>query len=105
MEKYFLGVNTPVFLYSCANLCSILGETAVVCVLSKFFGFCFAPIVPPTSRPSSAFLVHGLDVLEIVMWQVLCLSRLLYEEGVVGISGRMLLRLEESVEVPEGRLH
>lgn len=37
MEKYFLGVKVPVRVYSCPSAYSILADTAVVCVRSRFF--------------------------------------------------------------------
>mmetsp|Transcript_66677 Transcript_66677/g.168137 ORF Transcript_66677/g.168137 Transcript_66677/m.168137 type:complete len:270 (-) Transcript_66677:201-1010(-) len=65
----------------------------------------FTPIVPPSDRTAASLLVHILHILQILLRQVLCSARLIDEEGVVRVTRRVLLWLEEGVKIPEGALH
>lgn len=52
----------------------------------------------------SSKLVHLLHPLQVVHGHVVRLGRVLDEEGVMSVSGRMLLWLKQRVEVPERTL-
>ena len=67
-------------------------------------GFLPLEVVAVADGTGSTNLVHGLDAVVVVLGEGYGLGRLLDEEGVVRITGGMRLRLEQTVEVPEGRL-
>ena len=49
--------------------------------------------------------MNVLDCLAIFSWNVLALGWVLQEEGIVHVSSRVTLWLEEGIEVPEGALN
>ena len=71
-------------------------------VLERFLRL---PLVIIAAASVSSFLVHFLHLLEIFLVLNCRLLRVRDEEGVVGVTGRMRLRLEERIEVPEGAFH
>jgi hypothetical protein len=62
-----------------------------------------AVIQSQTAEPSHLMDLPGL--LEVPLIVDGALGRVCEEEGIVGVAGRMGLRLEEGVEVPEGAFH
>lgn len=65
----------------------------------------YLPVVLVALRAvAAARLVRSFYSLEIVLWEALRERRLRDEERVVRVSSRVLLRLEERVEVPEAVL-
>jgi len=63
------------------------------------------PVVFIALRAEAASLVDRLDLFGVALRSALAVGRILEEEGVVSVSGRMTLRLEQRIEVPEGTLH
>eukprot|EP01137_Pigoraptor_chileana_P025788 Opistho-2@95806 len=61
------------------------------------------PVVAVSDRAIAALFVDVLHALQIVRRNVECLCGIPDEERVVAITCRVLLRLEEGIEVPEGR--
>ena len=57
--------------------------------------------VPIADGPISAVLVHVLDLLQVFFREGVRRLGLAHEERVMCVAGRVLLRLEERVEVPE----
>mmetsp|Transcript_36235 Transcript_36235/g.41276 ORF Transcript_36235/g.41276 Transcript_36235/m.41276 type:complete len:202 (+) Transcript_36235:402-1007(+) len=49
----------------------------------------------------TTFLVNFLNSFKIIFREVSCGCRISDEEGILSVSGRMLLRLEQSIEIPE----
>ena len=70
-------------------------------ILSRLF---FFPVVPVTLAAETALAVDVLHLLQVLAREVLAVGRVADEEGVVGVPGRVLLRLEERVKVPETAL-
>ena len=68
-------------------------------------GFLRLPLVVIPAASVASFLVHFLHLLEVFLVLNCGLLWMRDEEGIVGISSGMGLRLEEGVEVPEGAFH
>ena len=96
MEKYFAGRNP-----SWASLCRHLADTAVVCVTDVLVRLASLPRVLMPDGPVPANLVHGAHAIDVILWRPVRLLRSLHEEGVVGVSRRVHLGLDQGVEIPK----
>lgn len=70
-----------------------------------FEGFLRLPLVVIPSTSVASFLVHFLHLLEVFLVLNCSLLWMRDEEGIVGVSGWMRLRLKEGIEVPERAFH
>jgi hypothetical protein len=68
-------------------------------------GFLWLPLIVVAEAAVSSLLMHVPNVLEVLLILHLCRVGVGDEEGVMGVTRGMGLRLEERVEVPEGALH
>lgn len=59
------------------------------------------PIVLITKRSKTSFLMNFLYLFAVFFGEVLTVDRLLQEESIMHVSGRVTLWLEQSIEVPE----
>ena len=58
-------------------------------------GLIYFPVVAVPLRSEATHRVDAFDPLQVLLGEIQGLSRLCYEEGVVGVSGRMLLGLKQ----------
>lgn len=78
------------------------GDGSGVCSEDVFVGLFRFPFVVVSSATEPSFLVDVLDGLKVLLVLYFGCFRVGDEEGVVGVAGRMGLRLEEGIEIPEG---
>ena len=62
-------------------------------------------LVPPADAVEASFLVHLFDAVPVRLVVNFAERRFTHEEGVLLVSGRMLLWNEEGIKVPEGILN
>ena len=80
------------------------GDRRSVGAENVLHGFLAVPLVSVSKRTKSTFGVNLRDVLEVVFGHRQRRGRIADEEGILGITSGMTLRLEQRIEVPERRL-
>src|SRR5690349_24864022 len=80
-------------------------DCSCVSSLNIFLGFTNFPIVSIANRTISSFFMSFSHTFKIFCWEFRADFRISDEESVLSVTGWMLLRLEQSVKVPERRLN
>mmetsp|Transcript_85571 Transcript_85571/g.223285 ORF Transcript_85571/g.223285 Transcript_85571/m.223285 type:complete len:384 (-) Transcript_85571:461-1612(-) len=105
-REVLLGSEYPCLLIVLAQFVQgSRGDGCRVGAEDRLSGLVFAPRITPADGAAATLLVHLLHGVEVIHGQVLCPARVLHKESVMRVASRMLLWLEEGVEVPERALH
>lgn len=65
----------------------------------------FTPLVVPTLRPINPHFMGGLHLLQVLSVPNVRFPWVRQKESVMGITGGVLLRLEQTIEIPKGTFY